>query len=250
MLAPVHRWGFTAARHMQQYGTTSAHFGWISVTARRHAAANPKAVLKRAISIDDHQSSRWIAYPHRLLDCCLETDGACAVVVGPAERARDLRQPPVYILGAAQASGMGGGDWLGRAWPYFAYTDLATTEASVCAQEVYRQAGVGPSDIAVAQLYDNFTSSVLIQLEEYGFCPKGEGGPFVEGGQRITLGGEIPINTSGGMLGEAYVHGMNLVVEGVRQMRGTSSLQVPNAEIGLVTSGIPGTPTSALILRR
>ncbi len=102
----------------------------------------------------------------------------------------------------------------------------------------------------MAQLYDNFSSCVVLQLEEYGFCQKGEGGPFVEGGERITRGGVIPINTAGGMLGEAYVHGMNLVLEGVRQLRGTSSFQIPDAEIGLVTSGIPGTPTSALILRR
>ena len=250
IISPVHRWGFTATRHMHQYGTTNEQFGWVTVTARRHASQNPTAVLKRPVTVEDHQNSRWIAYPHRMLDCCLETDGACAVVVGPAERAVDRPHRPVYIRGAAQASGMGGGEWLGRSWPYFNQTDLTWSEARHCAEEVYRSAGLGPRDIQVAQLYDNFSSCVLLQLEEYGFCKKGEGGPFVEGGERITRGGVIPINTAGGMLGEAYVHGMNLVLEGVRQVRGTSSFQVPDAEIGLVTSGIPGTPTSALILRR
>lgn len=250
IISPVHRWGFTATRHMHQYGTTSEQFGWISVTARRHAAHNPNAIQKKPITIEDHQASRWITYPHRILDMCLESDGACAVVVGPADRARDLRQPPVYILGAAQASGMGGGEWLGRSWPYFSYTDLSWSEAAHCAEGVYKMAGVSPADVNVAQLYDNFTSCVVLQLEEYGFCQKGEGGPFAQGGQNITRGGAIPINTAGGMLAEAYVHGMNLVLEGVRQMRGTSTFQIEGAEIGLVTSGIPGTPTSALILRR
>lgn len=250
IISPVHRWGFSATRHMHEFGTTNEHFGWISVTARSHAVHNPNAIQRKPITIEDHQASRWITYPHRILDCCLETDGACAVVVAPAERARDLRQPPVYVMGAGQGSGMGGDEWLGRSWPYFNYTDLTWTEARHAAEEVYRQAGVGPAAIDVAQIYDNFSSCVLLQLEEFGFCGKGEGGPFVEGGQRITRGGDIPINTSGGMLAEAYVHGMNLVVEGVRQLRGTSSFQIPDAEIGLVTSGVPGTPTSALILRR
>lgn len=250
IISPAQRWSFAATAHMHQYGTTSEQFGWVSVTCRQHAANNPAAVMRQPITIADHQASRWLVYPHRLLDFCLETDGACALVVTSAERARDLAQRPALIMAAAQASGMGGGDRLGRNWPWFSFVDLAETEGTFAAREVYAHAGVTAADVDVAQIYDNWSSSVVMLLEEFGFCGRGEGGPFVQGGQNIGLGGIIPLNTAGGMIGEAYVHGLNLVVEAVRQVRGSSPNQVPDAEISLVTSGVPGTPTSALILRR
>ena len=205
---------------------------------------NPHAMMRDPMTIEDHQHSRMISEPLRKFDCCLETDGALAVVVTTPERARDLKQRPVAILGAAQGMGP---DHVVMA--NYHKERFLETPSLFAAREVYAQAGVEPRDIDCAQWYDAFTPLVILSLEEYGFCKPGEGGPFSENGRLEWPDGALPSNTSGGGLSEAYVHGFNLILEGVRQMRGTSTCQVEDAELCLVTSG-GGVPTSAAILAR
>jgi acetyl-CoA acetyltransferase len=231
-----------ARRYMHEYGAASEDFGLVAVADRRHAAVNPRAwFYRRPITLADHQASRWIAEPLRLLDCCQESDGAVAIVVTSAERARDLRRPAAVIRAAAQGSSPG----------QFVMTsyyrdELGLPEMGVVARQLWQQAGIGPADVRTAVLYDHFTPYVLLQLEELGFCPRGEARHFISGGM-IELGGGLPLNTHGGQLGEAYIHGMNGIAEAVRQVRGTSVNQVPGDGPVLVTAGT-GVPTSALIL--
>jgi acetyl-CoA acetyltransferase len=231
-----------ARRYMHEYGAASEDFGLVAVADRRHAAVNPRAwFYRRPITLADHQASRWIAEPLRLLDCCQESDGAVAIVVTSAERARGLRHPAAVIRAAAQGSSPG----------QFVMTsyyrdELGLPEMGVVARQLWQQAGIGPADVRTAVLYDHFTPYVLLQLEELGFCPRGEARHFISGGM-IELGGGLPLNTHGGQLGEAYIHGMNGIAEAVRQVRGTSVNQVPGDGPVLVTAGT-GVPTSALIL--
>ncbi|WP_346104193.1 thiolase C-terminal domain-containing protein [Nonomuraea maheshkhaliensis] len=243
-VAPPQQFAMYARAHMLRYGTRAEHFGRLAVTQRANAAKNPRALMRTPITLDDYLASRWIAEPFRLLDCCLETDGACAVVVTTAERARSLRRPPVLISGAA----WGGG----TSHLSLAGTDPTVTAAAALAPRLYAQAGIGPEEVDVAELYDCFTYSVIVQLEDYGFCAKGEGGPYVESGA-TALDGRLPVNTHGGFLSEGYVHGLNHVAEAVSQLRGDAGdRQVPGAEVALSTSQ-PGyilPATSALILRR
>jgi acetyl-CoA acetyltransferase len=232
-------------RHMVKYGTTSEQLGHIAVTCRANAALNPRAMKREPITLEDYFASRMIVAPFRLLDICLETDGACAVLVTSAERARDLKQRPIYILGAAYGGGPQQGDDLFDAlrWP-----DHATNYAAYIADELWRGAGVGPQDIDVAEVYDCFTYSVLAQLEGFGFCKPGEGGPFVASGA-IGRGGSLPINTHGGLLSEGYIHGLNHVVEAAQQLRGQAGpRQVAGAELALTTAGAMSCG-SALVLR-
>jgi acetyl-CoA acetyltransferase len=200
--------------------------------------------MRPPITLADHQASRMVAEPLRKLDCCLETDGALALVVTSAERARDVRGRPVAILAAVQGSGP---DHVVMA--NYHKERFLETPSLYAARELWDQAGVHPADIDCAQIYDAFTPLVTLSLEEYGFCKPGEGGPFSEDGRLEWPGGALPCNTSGGGLSEAYVHGFNLILEGVRQMRGTSTCQVDGAELCLVTSG-GGVPTSATVLAR
>jgi 17-hydroxy-3-oxo-4-pregnene-20-carboxyl-CoA lyase len=237
---------FWARRHMHEYGTTAEHFGAIAVAARKHAARNPAArFYQQPITMQDYLDCRMVVDPLRLFDCCLETDGACAVIVTSAERARDLAQRPAYIRAMAQGTG-------GRElFPITAFNRERITgmeETARMGDFLFAMADLRRADIDVAELYDHFGPLVLLSLEDLGFCARGEGGPFVEGG-RIELGGELPINTHGGLVAEAYVHGFNHIVEGVRQVRGTSTAQVEGAEHVLVTSA-DGVPTSGLILSR
>jgi acetyl-CoA acetyltransferase len=233
-------------RHMAEYGTTAEQLGRIAVTCRDRANANPAAQMHgRPLTLDDYMAARMISEPLRLYDFCLETDGACAVVVTSSERARDLRQPPALIRAVAQASMPD--PQPGMMFPVLMRDSLTELPARYVADTLYRRAGMGPDDIDVAQLYDCFTITVLLELEDWGFCKKGEGGPFAASGA-LGLDGEIPINTGGGHLSEGYVHGMSHVLEGVRQVRGTSTGQVAGAEVCLVTS-TPLPPGSALILR-
>ena len=233
-----------ARRYMHEYGATSRDFGVVAVADRKHAATNPNAFFYgKPITIEDHQSSRLIADPLRLLDCCQESDGAVALVVVSAERAKDLPQTPAYIAAAAQ----------GSAADQFVMTsyyrdDIGVPEMGVVGRELWRQSGLKPDDMAMAVLYDHFTPYVLMQLEELGFCGRGEAPGFIADGA-IEIGGKLPINTHGGQLGEAYIHGMNGIAEGVRQVRGASINQVINAEHVLVTAGT-GVPTSGLVLSR
>ena len=241
MLTPAHAFGQFARRHMIEYGTTSEQFGHVAVTLRAHAARNPRAMMRKPITLEDHQASRVIADPLRLFDCCIESDGACAVIVTRADRARDLRHPPAWILGAAQGSGT-------RAVGIVFRDDLARPESVHTAADVYRSAGISPRDVDAVMIYDHFTPFVIMSLEAYGFCAPGEGGAFVEGG-RIAWDGELPVNTHGGNHSEAYIHGLPHVIEAVRQLRGTSTSQVEGCEVVLSCSSVAQL-SAAVVLRK
>lgn len=247
LLLPVSTYAIVARRHMIEYGTTEEQLGSIAITCRQRANTNPSAQMyDRSLDMRTYLESRIISSPLRLYDCCLVTDGACAVVVTSIERARDCAKKVIAIRAVAQSSGANVGP--GLLAPSLTRPSITTWPSASVADTLYRRAGVGPSEVDVAQIYDCFTVTVLIQLEDYGFSAKGEGGPFAESGA-IDLNGAVPINTAGGNLSEGYIHGMNHVIEGVRQLRGESSATVPGAEICLVTSG-PPPATSAMILRR
>ena len=245
LMNPPSNYAMRARRYMYEYGITSRQFGHISVAAYKHAQRNPRAVMYgRPLTIEDHQSSRIIVDPLHLYDCCQENDGAAAVVITTAERARDLKQRPVYIMGAAQGSGFRSGVFAGSR------PDFVSASFTTVARDLYARAGVNPKDIDVAQIYENFTPMTMMSIEEHGFCKRGEGGAFVENGRIEWPDGELPINTSGGNLAEAYIHGFELYTECVRQMRGTSTCQVEGAEIGLCAAGPATEYVSDVIMRR
>lgn len=232
-----------ARRYMHTYGATSEDFGRVAVVDRKHAAANPKAwFYQRPITLADHQNSRWIAEPLHLLDCCQETDGGQALVIVSAERAKDLAQRPAIIKGAAQGSGKD----QHMMTSYYRPDISGIPEMGLVGRQLYAQSGLGPADIQAAILYDHFTPLVLPQLEELGFCPVGEAKDFIREGN-LELGGRLPVNTHGGQLGEAYLHGVNGIAEAVRVLRGTSTNQPDAVENVLVTAGT-AVPTSGLIL--
>lgn len=245
-LTPLSWAAMYGKRWMHEFDIDPAGIGWYSVVLRENAQRNPKAIFHdRPMTIDDYNESPMIVAPLRLFDCCVDTDGAVAVIVTTAERAADLRQPPARILAAAQSCPPE--QEIQTSYNRGIISGLP--ETWYMGQELFRVAGVKPTDIDVAQLYDPFSIGGILQLEELGFCGRGEGVDFIAGGDNIRPGGEIPINTSGGLLSEAYIHGYNLIVEAVRQVRGTSTSQVAGAELALVTGG-PGVPTSGLILRK
>jgi acetyl-CoA acetyltransferase len=232
-----------ARRYMHEFGATSEDFGAVSVADRKHAATNPAAYFyEQPITLADHQASRMVVDPLRLLDCCQETDGGQAFVVTSADRARDLPHPPALIAAAAQGAGR---DQEGMT-SYYRDDITGLDEMALVGRQLWAQAGIDPEDIQTAVLYDHFTPFVLVQLEELGFCKRGEARDFIADGA-IELGGRLPVNTHGGQLGEAYLHGMNGIAEAVRQIRGTSVNQVPDVEHVLVTAGT-GVPTSGAIL--
>ncbi len=242
-LTPASWVALVARRYMHLYGATSADFGRVAVAGRRHAANNPAAwFYNDPITLEDHQASRWIVDPLHLLDCCQESDGGQALVVTSAERARDLPNTPALIVAGAQGAGVD--QWTMTS---FFRDDIAQLpEMKVVADELWTSSGLTPADIQTAILYDHFTPYVLMQLEEFGFCGRGEAKDFIKDGA-LEIGGRLPINTHGGQLGEAYIHGMNGIAEAVRQVRGTSVNQVDKVENVLVTAGT-GVPTSGLIL--
>jgi acetyl-CoA acetyltransferase len=243
MLTPAQRFGMFVRRHMIECGSTSEQFGHVAVAQRANAQRNPNAIMYgKPLTLEEHQASRFIADPLRLYDCCLESDGAVAVVVTSAERAGDLRQRPVYIMGFGQGTGPDPHGVVFR-------PDLSHTEAEYTARDAYAMAGLGPDAVDVAGFYDHFSPFVVMALEAYGFCKRGEGGPFVESGGIAWPGGRLPVNTHGGHLSEAYTHGMGHVTEAVRQLRGTSTAQVEGAEVALVGSAVAQL-SSAVILRR
>ncbi|MEU0856806.1 lipid-transfer protein [Streptomyces griseofuscus] len=237
LLTPASWVAMAAQRYLHTYGLTPEAFGHVAVTGRAHAATNPAAYFHgRPITLAEHAASRWIVEPLRLLDCCQETDGGQALVVTSLERARDLPRPPAVIAAAAQGAGRAQEQMTGF------YRDELTglPEMGAVARQLWRTSGLAPADIDVAILYDHFTPFVLMQLEEFGFCARGEAADF-------TAGRRLPLNTHGGQLGEAYLHGMNGIAEAVRQLRGTAGNQVPGAARTLVTAGT-GVPTSGLVL--
>ncbi|MEU8872540.1 lipid-transfer protein [Streptomyces javensis] len=237
LLTPASWVAMAAQRYLYAYGLTPEVFGHVAVSDRRHAATNPAAYFHgRPITLAEHAASRWIVEPLRLLDCCQETDGGQAIVVTSVERARDLPRRPAVITAAAQGAGRGQ-----EQMTSFYRDDLTgLPEMGVVAGQLWRGSGLTPADIDVAILYDHFTPFVLMQLEEFGFCGRGEAAGFV-------AEDALPLNTHGGQLGEAYLHGMNGIAEAVRQIRGSSVNQVPGAARALVTAGT-GVPTSGLLL--
>ncbi len=250
LMTPAQMTALTTRRHMHLYGTSRDHLAEIALTFRRHAQRNPKAIMYgKPLDRETYFAARRIADPFHLYDCCLETDGACAVVITSADRARDLANQAVKLLAVAQASGP---RWsLGPMGTHnMPVDDYASINSKAVGRLVFEQAGLTPSDIDVAQIYDAFTGLIPMALEDYGFCGRGESGDFIAAGNLSWPHGGLPSNTSGGLLSEAYLHGMNLVIEGVRQMRGTSTCQVEGAETCLVTSGGGGGHKSAAILGR
>ena len=235
---PPQQFASMASAYMARYGATREDFGRVAIRQRDNASRNERAMMRAPITMDDYLSSRWIVEPLCLYDCCLETDAAIAVVVTSAERARDLTHTPVLVAGA----GWGGGHTL-----YSNHReDLATSAAADMSKRLYAMAGVGPGDIDVGCIYDAFTPLVLVQLEDYGFCAKGEAGAFV-------ADGSFPFNPHGGHLSAGYVHGINHIAEAVEQLRGNAGArQVPGAEVALSTgqSGYVAGSSSALILRK
>jgi acetyl-CoA acetyltransferase len=251
LFAPPYMLSLQVRRFMHLYpAITELHLAEIALNARANANRNPNAVMyKKPLTLDDYLAGRWIAEPLRVYDCCLETDGACAVIVTTRERARDMGKPIIEVLSALHGSGPG---W--AAGPLGSHNmpdeDYASTNSRLLARDLYADAGVEPDAIDVAQIYDHFSGLVLMALEEYGFCDKGGSGEFVASGAIRWDSGKLPLNTSGGQLSEAYVHGMNLLIEGVRQLRGTSTSQVADARLCLVTGGLGVSPTSAAIIGR
>jgi acetyl-CoA acetyltransferase len=243
-VVPVQQFAMMLRAHMAAYGTTEEHTGAVAVTQRSNAVLNDRAMMREPMTFERYLSSPWISEPLRRFDCCLETDGACAVVVTSRTRAAGLRQRPVLV----RAAGWGPGHTRYCA----GWEDLAESGGARLAPRLYRSAGISPDDIDVAMLYDAFTYSVIVQLEDYGFCQKGDAGPFVAAGG-IARDGALPVNTHGGLLSEGYIHGLNHVCEAVSQLRGhAGARQIDGASLALSTGegGMVSGHTSALILER
>lgn len=244
LLRPVDEIAMLTRRYMHQYGATRDHLANVAIAVRKMANNNPAALMyDKTMTREQYMAARWISEPLCLFDNCLETDGALACVLVSADRARDCRQLPAYV----HAFGQGIARQSHTMVNYWG-EDPLTGPAWTCARQLYKRSDFQADDIRVAQLYDAFTPLILFSLEGYGFCKRGEGASFSEHGA-LENGGRLPINTSGGGLSEAYVHGFNLINEGVRQIRGTSVNQAEAAECCLVTAG-EGVPTSAVLLRR
>jgi acetyl-CoA acetyltransferase len=245
LLRPVDEIAMLARRYMHEYGATREHLANVALAFRKHANRNPRATMyERTLSREEYMAARWISEPLCLFDNCLETDGALACVIVSAERARDLRHHPVYVHAFAQ----GLPPQHAVMTNYFC-DDPLRGPAWSAARRLWANSDLTPADVDVAQIYDAFSPLILLSLEGYGFCKRGEAAAFTEGGALEWPDGRLPVNTSGGGMSEAYVHGFNLVLEGVRQLRGTSTAQVTDAGSCLVTSG-EGIPTSAVLLRR
>jgi acetyl-CoA acetyltransferase len=245
---PGQLFAILARRHMHDYGTTREHFAEVAISTRANATTRPSALHRTPLTRDEYFDARMIADPLCLFDFCLESDAAVACVTVRGERARDLRQRPVSIVAGAHG---GAGRW-GNAFNWMQMPDeyFASSGHRTVARRLFERAGCGPGDIDVALLYDHFGPAVIMQLEDYGFCDIGEGGPFVAEGNIRWPTGSIPVNTNGGQLSEAYVIGMTHVLEAVEQLRGSALNQVDGAELALVTGGPALVPMSAVILGR
>jgi len=245
LVTPAQWVAIFAQRYLYEYGHSTEELGRVSVLCRKHAATNPHAMMYgRPITLEEHQASRWISEPLRLLDCTLDTDGACAAIVVSAQKAKTLEAAPVYVAAAAQ----GTGSRTEVMTSYQRQTLVRLEEAEAVAGELYRLAEMTPADVRMVQIYDHFTPFVLMALEAYGFAKPGEAPELLREG-RLELDGEMPMNTHGGHLGEGYLHGFGHIVEAARQLRGTAVNQVAGVGNCLVTSGT-GVPTSGLILSK
>jgi acetyl-CoA acetyltransferase len=243
LLTPASWVAMFTQRYIHETGTKAEDLAQVAISTRNHAVNNPDAFFyKRPLTLDDYMNARWIAEPLRLYDCCQETDGGCAVVITTPERAKDLKQKPAMIRGVSQ--GMGADQ---EQMTSFYRPDIHTLpEMDTVAKQMWEVAGLSANDIDAAVIYDAFSSIVLMQLEAFGFCKPGEAKDFVQGGA-LEVGGRLPTNTHGGQLSEAYIHGVNGIVEGVRLIRGTSTNQPEKNDHVLVTAGV-GVPTSAMVL--
>ena len=231
-------------RHRIEYGTTDDQYADVAIAFRGHAMRNPAAVMRTPMTRADHHASRMISDPLRLFDCNIETDGAVAMIVTSTARARDLRQPPAIVHAGAMAAGSHHirlSNLLGRS--------RDDDSAARVARQLWESSDLSPADVDAAFFYDFFTSMVIIALEDYGFCRRGEGGPFVQDGGLAWPDGRLVCNSNGGQLSEAFIHGFNNTTEAVRQIRGTSTSQVEGCEIALV-AGANTDPTGAFLLRR
>jgi len=248
VIAPGHNFAMLARRHMHLYGTTREHFAEVAISQRENAIKRPTSLQREPLTLDEYINGRMISDPLCIYDYTMESDGAIAVITTSAERARGLRQRPILIMASTHG---GAGRW-GQALFNFQMPDdyFASSGHRPVAQRLYAMAGIEPRDVDVALLYDHFSPMVIMQLEDYGFCPIGEGGRFVADGNIRYGSGSIPVNTHGGNLSEAYIIGMTHVREAVEQLRGCAVNQVKDAEVALVTGGPATLPVSAAILRR
>lgn len=246
LIGPGHMFALLARRHMHRYGTTREHFAEVAISTRLNAIGHPDAIIRKPLTRDDYFAAPMISDPLCLFDFCLESDGAIAVVVTSTERARDLRQKPVVVHGSTQ----GGESGWGRSlyWMNMPEDQFLTSGHRSVARDLWRQSGLTPADIDTAQIYDHFTPQVIAQLEDYGFCGPGEGGPFVASGAIRYEGGSLPVNTDGGQLSGGYIWGMSHIREAVAQIRGNAVNQVKDAKLALVTGGPSSIPMSGLIL--
>jgi acetyl-CoA acetyltransferase len=240
--APAMRDALRTMKFMDQHGISQEALAAIALADYAHAQHNPRAVMYgHPLTAEAYHASRWIAEPYHLFDCCQENDGACAVVVTSRQRAEALTDHPAYIVAAAMGMEAKGGLWAynDSAWPNGRYRTVG--------EQLWSRSGVEPDDVDVAQFYENFTGTTLMAISDIGFCPPDQVEAFVTGGNLLWPDGRLPLNTSGGNIAEAYIHGFQLVVEAVRQIRGTSTCQVPDVELSLAVAG-PGTPPSSAVL--
>jgi acetyl-CoA acetyltransferase len=243
VMSPAQSYAMKVRRFMHDHGVRQEALRAVSLASYFHAQRNPRAVMyNRPLTAEDYDNSRWIVEPFHLFDCCQENDGAAAVIVTTAERARDLRKPPAYILAAMQGSGYR------QSATAHNPPDYGTSNFKTLAPRLYSMAGVGPEDVDVAQVYENFTGGVVMSIVEHGFCTPEEANEFIDFENLRYDGGKLPLNTSGGNLAECYMHGLELVTEAVRQVRGESTAQVEGVDVSLVVSGPMVEPVSDLIL--
>jgi acetyl-CoA acetyltransferase len=243
LISPAQRFAMRVMRFMHDHGVRPEAQRAIALASYHHAQANPRAVMHgRPLTAEAYDASRWIVEPFRLFDCCMENDGAAALVLVSAERARDLRHPPAYLLGVAQGS-----EYRNAARGHNAPT-YASSSFTTVAPHLWEMAGLGPKDVHVVQSYENFTGGVLMSLVEHGFFAPEEANDFLTPENLMAPGGRLPLNTSGGNLAECYMHGLELQIEVVRQLRGGSTSQVPGARVGLVISGPMVTPVSSMLV--
>ena len=243
VISPTQKYALKIRRFMEEHGVKQEALRAIALAAYHHAQANPRAVMHgKPLDAAKYDASRWIVEPLHLYDVCMENDGAAAVLLVPAERARALRQKPAYILGAATGS-----DHRAGAQPHNA-PDYASANFTGVAQDAFRMAGVAPADVGVVQVYENFTGGVVMALAEHGFFAPEQANEFVTFENLIAPAGKLPFNTSGGNLAECYMHGFELIVEATRQVRGTSTSQAARADVAMVIGAPLVSPVSNLIL--
>jgi acetyl-CoA acetyltransferase len=245
MNTPAELFASRMTRFLHDTGVSPLTQRAVSLASYRHAATNPRAVMRsKQLTAESYDESRWIVEPWRLYDCCQESDGACALILVSAERARDLPQPPAYVLSAA----MGGGHRSGGFVEGIFDPDLfATAEFTGLAKRLFGRAGLAPADVDVVQSYENFTGGVVMSLIEHGLCTIEDANEVLVEENLLAPSGRLPLNTSGGNLAEAYIHGLQLHVEGVRQLRGSSVNQVPDAQVSLVSAGPMVAPASTIL---